>query len=118
MAAEKRGNLVKLTYDFDTSAMLEVKLGDKWYRTTAKRFRSFDGERRISGPDKQPGHGIEAFQNVKIVTNLYEGPVFVFDTNMEVPFRGTGKYIESPEKVLYPDPEKFDTTGTRDLKKL
>ena len=118
MSAEKRGNLVKLTYDFDTSALLEVKIGDSWYRATSKRFRSFDGERRISAPSSQPGHGVEAFKNIEIITNVYEGPVFMYDTNMEVPYRETGKYIEAPEKVLYPDPKEFVTTGTRDLKKL
>ena len=41
---EKRGNLVKLIFDFDTSNVCEVGVtsedGIKWYRTTSRRARS------------------------------------------------------------------------------
>ena len=51
---EKRGNLVKLVYDFDTANVCEIGTttddGIKWYRTTSKRFRSWDGPRRLTRP--------------------------------------------------------------------
>lgn len=71
--AEKRGNLVKLHYDFDTSKCLEVGIKNKWYRVTCKDFRSFNGPRRIvTWPEKEP------------VYQEYNGPVYFHDTNMKV----------------------------------
>ena len=61
---EKTGNTVKLKYEFNTAANLEVfipNLND-WYRVTSKEFRSFNGKRRINNID-------------------YEGSVYAFDTN-------------------------------------
>lgn len=114
---EKRGNLVKLFYDFDTSALLEIKLKGNWYRVTAKRFRSFDGERKITAPIEQPGHGIESFQNIKFETIEYRGPVFVYETNTEVPYKGTGKYIEPLEKIDYPTADKIDPMAAKRMKR-
>lgn len=114
---EKRGNLVKLSYDFDTTALLEVKINDKWYRTTSKRFRSFDGERKITAPVSQPGHGVEAFRNIEFTTVEYKGPVFVYDTNTEVPYKGTGKYIEPLEKIEYPSEDSIDLMAEKRMKR-
>ena len=115
--AEKRGNLVKLIYDFDTAKVMEIQIKGNWYRVTAKRFRSFDGPRRLTGPTEQPGHGIEAFQNIKMITEEYVGPVYLYDSNNEVPFRNTGKYIEPAEKVHYPDPEQMDAMAEKRMKR-
>jgi len=96
---EKRGNLVKLIYDFDTSNMCEIGMttekGIKWYRVTAKRFRSWDGPRRLTGPKEQPGHGVEAFQNIEMETIEYNGPLYLYETNIEKVFKGEEKYIET-----------------------
>ena len=96
---EKRGNLEKLIYDFDTSNVCEVGTttddGIKWYRTTAKRFRSWDGPRRLTGPEKQPGHGIDAFRNIKMITTEYNGPLYLYETNIKQSKQGTEKYIET-----------------------
>ena len=66
----KRGNTVKLKYDFDTSKCVQVKLNskDKWVRITEREFRSYNGERRIVTWDKQ---------NNPIYTE-YEGPIYYF----------------------------------------
>jgi hypothetical protein len=64
---EKIGNTIKIQYDFDTSANLEVfipNLND-WYRVTPRDFRSFNGKRRINTID-------------------YQGSVYAFDTNKTV----------------------------------
>ena len=73
---EKKGSTVKMVYEFDTSANLEIYLPNlkDWYRVTCRDFRSYDGKRRINGVP-------------------YEGPIYLFATNKEVPFNNTGKYI-------------------------
>ena len=91
---EKRGETVKLEYDFNTAGVLEVFLHNKnWYRVTSKDFRSFDGQRRITEPEKPQGLG-EIF-NVPMITYSYEGPVYLWGTNKQVRFSGSGKVIES-----------------------
>lgn len=95
---EKRGNLVKLVYDFDTVKVCEIGVtkeeGITWYRVTAKRFRSWDGPRRLTGPIEQPGHGIEAFQNIEMETIDYEGPLYLYETNIRKEKQGTETYCE------------------------
>jgi len=73
--AEKTGNTVKLVYDFNTSGVCEVCIKGNWYRTTAREFRSFDGNRRITQPGTQIGT-----QD----TYDYNGPVYVVQTNIQV----------------------------------
>jgi hypothetical protein len=70
----KRGNLVKLKYDFDTSKCVQIKLDskDKWIRITEREFRSYNGERRIVTWDKQNNP----------IYNKYEGPIYYFGTNI------------------------------------
>lgn len=72
--AEKKGNTVKLKYPFNTAACLEVQLpnGD-WYRITCKEFRSYTYPRRIS-QNKGKEYMIE----------IYEGPVYLYGTNIVV----------------------------------
>jgi hypothetical protein len=73
--AEKTGNTVKLAYDFNTSGVCEVCIKGNWYRTTAREFRSFDGNRRITEPVPQ-----SATQHMYD----YNGPVYVVQTNIQV----------------------------------
>jgi len=66
--SEKKGLVVKMKYDFETAANLEVYLPKSkfgWYRVTSREFRSFNGERRING---EP----------------YIGPLYLFNTNKRV----------------------------------
>jgi len=111
---EKRGNLVKLIYDFDTSNMCEIGMttekGIKWYRVTAKRFRSWDGPRRLTGPKEQPGHGVKAFQNIEMKTVEYNGPLYLYETNIEKVFKGEEKYIET---ITETDEEVYVRRGNR-----
>lgn len=81
--AEKTGNTAKLIYDFNTSGVCEVQIKGNWYRTTAREFRSFDGNRRITQPVKQPGLG-DSFNDVKYCTYNYNGPVYILQSNVEV----------------------------------
>lgn len=66
--SEKRGNTVKLVYDFNTAACLEVQLPNgNWYRITSREFRSYSYPRRISIGEKH---------------ETYEGPVYLYGTNI------------------------------------
>ena len=79
MAAEKRGHIVKLEYDFNTAGVLEVSINNTWYRVTSRHFRSFDGPRRITQPERQPGQGVQAYADIKMIT------------------KNTGKLVTIPE---------------------
>jgi len=70
--AEKTGNLIKLTYDFDSSRCCEVSFdGEKWARVTAREFRSFNGKRRILNVDNPNKSHYEE----------YLGPIYYYGTN-------------------------------------
>lgn len=91
--AEKRGSTEKLKFPFNTSGVLEVYMPSMqdWYRVSAKDFRSFDGKRRITEPI-----GIE-HKNVYVDMHTYEydGPIFMFETNVEVLPNNEGKLVTS-----------------------
>ena len=87
---EKRGFTGKLDNNFNTAGVLEVKIKGTWYRTTARDFRSFDGPRRITEAEKQPGQGIERFFDVNMVTTEYFGPVYIHSTNDTVSPNNSG----------------------------
>ena len=97
MAAEKRGHIVKLDYDFNTAGVLEVSINNTWYRVTSRHFRSFDGPRRITQPEKQPGQGVQAYANIKMITEEYFGPVYLEGTNNMVEPKNTCKLVTIPE---------------------
>lgn len=102
--AEKTGATAKKEYDFNTSGVLEVCIKGTWYRTTSNEFRSFDGNRRITQPIKQPGIG-ESFSDIKFRTYDYNGPVYILQTNLEVVRMDTetivtNPYIETTQKSL------------------
>ena len=94
--AEKTGNTVKLLYDFNTAGVCEVCIKDNWYRTTAREFRSFDGNRRITEPIKQPGLGDSMF-DVPMHTYEYNGPVYIVQSNVEVIRMDTETIVTNPE---------------------
>lgn len=70
--SEKRGNTVKLVYDFNTARCCEIEYQpSKWIRTTAREFRSFKGNRRILNVDNPD----------QVFYEEYHGPVYLFGTN-------------------------------------
>jgi hypothetical protein len=69
--AEKKGNTVKLIYDFQTQLSAEVFNHDQWVRVTPNRFRSFNDKRRILKFDKEN----------KPFYEEYLGPVYLYETN-------------------------------------
>ena len=71
--AEKRGQTVKLIYDFPTQLSTEIGYEDGfWTRVTCNRFRSYNGPRRILHlTDEGKGEYKE-----------YIGPVYYFDSNI------------------------------------
>ena len=91
--AEKRGEIEKIVYEFNTAGCLEINhpaVG--WHRVTAKDFRSFDGERRITEPEYTRLGTVE----VPMVTREYFGPVYYWGTNKQIPYSNSGKLIDSP----------------------
>jgi len=71
--AEKRGQTVKLIYDFPTQLSTEIGYEDGfWTRVTCNRFRSYNGPRRI----------LHLNEEGKGEYKEYEGPVYYFDSNV------------------------------------
>tara|TARA_E500000331_G_C16708052_1_gene476895 strand:+ start:109 stop:426 length:318 start_codon:yes stop_codon:yes gene_type:complete len=89
--SEKRGETVKLIDNYNTAGVLEVKMGDTWYRTTSRDFRSFDGPRRITEPTAVKHRDM----NIPMRTTEYYGPIYMFGTNYEVSPKNTGKIVKS-----------------------
>jgi len=95
---EKRGDIGKLKYDFETTAVCEVEMEEnKWYRVTAKTFRSFDGPRRLTFPLQQPGIGMRNSQDLEFITEEYFGPVYMMGTNLQVPFTNSRQTVNNPD---------------------
>ncbi len=93
--AEKTGHTSKKAHDFNTSGVLEVCIKGNWYRVTSNEFRSFDGNRRITEPIKQPGIADNMF-DVPMKTSEYNGPVYVLLTNQEVIKMNTETIVTNP----------------------
>lgn len=76
--AEKRGNLIKLEYDFNPAWACEIYLNGKWMRVLERDFRSYNGQRRITKPT------VTELGNVRVFTDtyIYEGPYYYHGTNM------------------------------------
>jgi len=73
--SEKRGNTVKLVYDFNSARCCEIEyVPGKWIRTTPREFRSFAGNRRILNVDNPDD---TFYEN-------YNGPVYLFGTNKTI----------------------------------
>lgn len=94
--AEKRGHLEKMVYDFPTEAVLEVCIKEKWYRVTSREFRSFDGKRRYTKPERQPGLGMKDLKDIKWITVEYNGPLYMFGSNKEVVHEWNEKIVATP----------------------
>ena len=74
--SEKKGNTVKLVYDFNESRCCEIySEGLKRFgRVTAREFRSFGGKRRILNVNDRDNAFYED----------YKGPVYWFGSNKKV----------------------------------
>lgn len=73
--SEKRGNTIKLIYDFNEARCCEIEYRPgKWIRTTPREFRSFDGNRRILNVDNPDN----------VFYEQYQGPLYVFGSNKKV----------------------------------
>ena len=94
--AEKRGQLEKMRYDFPTEAVLEVQIKGKWYRVTSREFRSFDGKRRYTKPERQPGLGMKDIKDIPFITYEYNGPLYMFASNEEVVPLNNEKIVSTP----------------------
>jgi hypothetical protein len=69
---EKRGDLVKLIYNFNCSRCCEVNYAeDKWARVTIREFRSWNGKRRILNIDNPN----------EVYYEEYMGPIYYYGTN-------------------------------------
>ena len=77
--AEKRGHLEKMMYDFPTEAVLEVCIKGKWYRVTSREFRSFDGKRRYTKPERQPSQGMKDLKDITPALNEAVGAISKMD---------------------------------------
>ena len=76
--SEKRGDTGKLIYDFNECWLTEVQNKEgRWYRTTCRMFRSWDGPRRIKESTNMYEYDTTQFQE-------YNGPLFMYNTNLEV----------------------------------
>ena len=95
--AEKRGHLEKMRYDFPTEAVLEVQIKGKWYRVTSREFRSFDGHRRYTKPERQPGLAFHDVDDIPFITYDYDdGPLYMFSSNKEVEKEWNEKMVSTP----------------------
>ena len=94
--AEKKGNTVKLIYDFQTQLSTETFENGDLSRTTCKRFRSFNGPRRIMKFDSQNQPFYEK----------YEGPVFLYETNIVLKDMTKKGYVYAndimPKRIVRP----------------
>ena len=98
MAAEKRGNVGKLDYNFDCCSVTEVQSKDgRWFRVTCRMFRSWDGPRRIKQSTNMYEYDTTQFKD-------YYGPVYQYDTNCVVEpdgrcdIRWEDGYVFSPDR--------------------
>lgn len=84
----KRGEIEKLEFPFNTAGALEIYMPalNNWYRVTAKDFRSFNGQRRITAPEVVERGNID----IPTVTEEYYGPVYQYGTNHIVEYTNSG----------------------------
>jgi len=94
--AEKTGGLEKMKYDFPTEAVLEVQIKGTWYRVTSREFRSFDGNRRFTKPQRQPGLGLKDSNDIIFDTYEYNGPLYLYGSNKVVEPLNNEQIVNSP----------------------
>lgn len=114
--AEKTGGTGKLKKDFVLHAILEVCIKDNWYRVTSNHFRSFDGKRRTTLPNRQPNQGeYEAFfvgGPLTMITEEYNGPVYVLESNLEVIRMDTETIVTNPYITTVDKPVELNSSRT------
>jgi hypothetical protein len=80
--AEKKGQTVKLKYDFPEHLCCEVYVPnlEDWFRVTCNEFRSWCGQRRILHlvGDKRKNNDIKAEYKE------YDGPTYLFRSNKKI----------------------------------
>jgi hypothetical protein len=77
-----------LKYDFEPYKCCEIKTDGSWFRVTARQFRSFDGERRIS---------TSIDENNQLIYRDYNGPIYLFKTNIIVESKGSNNFVYTSE---------------------
>ncbi len=92
--AEKRGGTEKIRFDFNTAAVLEVQMDGIWYRVTASDFRAFDGQRRLTNPTSNQ----KGVTYVGVTTDEYEGPTYLYATNIQVAKLNTSRFVRDLSK--------------------
>jgi len=94
--AEKKGQTVKLQYDFPTQLCCEVYVPnlEDWYRVTCKVFRSWCGQRRILHLDQDPKKNVA----VKTEYKEYDGPTYLYDSNKKI---NPSKYTQDQIAFLH-----------------
>ena len=92
--SEKKGDIGKLEYLFNTSANLEVYIPTlgRWNRVTCLEFRSFNGKRRIT---QQTATKHNEIVDIPYETVDYDGPLYAFGTNERVEKTNDHKVVES-----------------------
>ena len=80
--SEKKGNTVKLKYDFPSQRCCEVYIPnlEDLYRVTPKVFRSWCGQRRILHLEEDPRKNIATKAEYKD----YNGPTYLYDSNKKI----------------------------------
>lgn len=91
---EKRGGTEKIQFDFDTTAVMEVLMGEDWFRTTASDFRAFDGRRRLTYPISYQHRVVD----IELTTEEYEGPLYLYATNIKVGKTGIERTVRDLSK--------------------
>jgi hypothetical protein len=78
--AEKKGNTVKLKYDFPSQRSCEVYIPslENWFRVTPREFRSWVGSRRILHITN------ESKLDQKTHYEEYDGPTYLFESNIKI----------------------------------
>lgn len=92
--SEKKGNTVKLVYDFNTAKETQIQYKEEgtWYRATCDTFRSFDGPRRIV-----------YYVNNEAKPETYNGPLYYYKSNKKVKKKNTKKvvYLHEIDKPVF-----------------
>lgn len=100
--SEKKGNTVKIVYDFEPWRCLEIYVESmqRWHRVTPREFRSYSGKRRITIWDKDNNP----------IYNDYNGPVYYFMTNIvcKEPEGNKVQHLISPTPSEKREWETFD----------
>jgi len=108
--SEKKGNTVKLHYDFPTQRCCEVFLPnlDRWHRVTAREFRSWCGKRRILHIEGD--HRLKP--EVTVEYRDYDGPTYLYGSNKKI---NPSKYTQHKIAFLNDkDPREFRPRNHRE----